>query len=70
MLSLRGFHLVFIVASIGLALMVSVWGTGMYMSGQGSWGHLAFAAGSLLSAVGMAVYLLAFIRKTRQIGMA
>ncbi len=69
MTSLRGVHLVFIAASIGLAVMVSVWGTGMYISERGSWGHLAFAAGSLLSAVAMGIYLVLFIRKTREIGM-
>jgi len=69
MMSLRGFHLVFIATSIALAVMVSVWGTGMYMSGSGTWGHLAFATGSLLSAVGMSIYMVIFIRKTREIGM-
>ena len=69
MTSLRGVHLIFIAASIGLALMVSVWGTGMYMSEQGVWGHLAFAAGSLLSAIALGIYLAFFIRKTREIGM-
>ncbi len=69
MMSLRGFHLLFIVSSIMLALMVALWGVGMYTSGRGSWGHLAFSVGSLLSGVGMAIYLVAFTRKARQIGM-
>jgi len=68
-MSLRGMHLVFIVASIALAVMVTVWGAAMYMSDHGTWGHLAFAAGSLGSAGGMAVYLIGFTRKSRAIGM-
>jgi hypothetical protein len=69
MMSLRGFHLVFIVASIALTVMVALWGLGMYGSDRGSLGHLAFALGSLLSGAGMAIYLIAFIRKARRIGM-
>ena len=69
MMSLRGFHLVFIGASIALSLMVTLWGIAMYTSEQGSWGHLTFALGSLAFGLGMTAYLVAFIRKTRQIGM-
>ena len=69
MMSLRGFHVVFIAASIGLAVMVSVWGTGMFTSGQGTWGHLAFAIGSLITAVVLCIYLAIFMRKAREIGM-
>ena len=68
-MSLRSIHVVFITASIVLAVLVVVWGVGMYTSGRGSVGHVVFAAGSLLSAVGLGVYLAAFIRKTRAIGM-
>ena len=69
MMSLRGIHLLFIVASIGLAVMTTLWGMAMYLSDRGTWGHLAFAAGSLASAGVMAIYLVAFTRKSRQIGM-
>ena len=69
MMSLRGFHLVFIAASIVLTVMVTLWGLRMYGSDQGSWGHLAFSLGALLSGVGMAIYLVAFTRKARRIGM-
>ena len=65
MMSLRGIHLVF----IGASIMVAFWGVGMYTSGRGSWGYLVFAVGSLASAGGMAVYLVAFMRKARRIGM-
>ena len=69
MMSLRGFHLVFIAASIALSVMVALWGVGMYASDQGSWGHLAFSLGALLSGAGMAMYLVAFTRTARRIGM-
>ena len=68
-MSLRSIHLIFIAASIILAVLVAVWGVGMYTSGRGSIGHAVFAAGSLLSGGGMAAYLVAFVRKTREIGM-
>ena len=69
MMSLRGIHLLFIAVSIALAAMTTLWGIGMYVSDRGSWGHLAFSIGSLVSGFGMGVYLVAFVRKTREIGM-
>jgi hypothetical protein len=69
MMSLRGIHLLFISASIALAMMVTLWGVAMYMSDRGTWGHLVFAAGSLASAGGMVFYLVNFTRKSREIGM-
>lgn len=69
MTSLRSIHLVFIVTSIALAVMVAVWAVVMYLSHRGEVGHLAFAVGSVLSGAAMNVYLVAFIRKTRQIGI-
>ena len=68
-MSLRAIHLVFIVASILLAAFMTFWGVAMFMSERGSAGHLVFAAGSLCAAVGMAVYAVKFVRKTREIGM-
>ena len=69
MMSLRGIHLLFITVSIALAAMTTLWGLGMYVSDRGSWGHLAFSIGSLVSGFGMGAYLVAFVRKTREIGM-
>ena len=68
-MSLRAIHLVFIVASILLAAFTTFWGVAMFMSERGGAGHLAFAAGSLCAVVGMAVYAVKFVRKTREIGM-
>ena len=69
MMSLRGIHLLFITVSIALAAMTTLWDIGMYVSDRGSWGHLAFSIGSLVSGFGMGVYLVACVRKTREIGM-
>jgi len=68
-MSLKGVHLVFIIASITLTGMMAVWGVGMYTSGRGAAGHLAFAALSALSGAGLVVYAVQFVRKTRQIGL-
>lgn len=69
MMSLRAFHLAFIAASIALAALTATWGAATYGSERGGVGHLAFAAGAAASAVGMAAYLVAFVRKSRRIGM-
>ena len=68
-MSLRAIHVVFIVASILLAAFMTFWGVAMFMTERGSAGHLVFAAGSLCAVVGMAVYAVKFVRKTREIGM-
>tara|TARA_B100000315_G_C14024993_1_gene340575 strand:+ start:234 stop:443 length:210 start_codon:yes stop_codon:yes gene_type:complete len=68
-MSLRAIHMVFIVSSIAMAAVVATWSVGMYSSGRGSIGQAVFAVGSLLAAAVMAVYLVKFARKTRDIGM-
>ena len=69
MMSLRAIHLVFIGVSIALMVLVALWGVAMYASDRGSAGYLAFAVGSAAGGLGLAVYLVAFVRKTRRIGM-
>ena len=69
MTSLRAIHLVFIAASMTLTALVALWGVAMYGTEQGSAGHLVFAGGSAASTAGLAVYLVAFVRKTRRMGM-
>ena len=68
-MSLRSIHLVFIVASILLAVFITWWGTAMFLTGRGGSGYLLFAGGSLATAIGMVAYAVLFIRKTRAIGM-
>ena len=68
-MSLRAIHIVFIVASIVLAILVTAWGVVMFTSGRGGTGHLLFATGSALSAVLMSFYAVGFVRKTRELGI-
>ena len=68
-MSLRAIHILFIIASIAMTVMVALWGVGMYTSGRGSMGHLAFGVGSALAGVGLAVYITLFVRKTKALGI-
>ena len=68
-MSLRGFHILFIAASIGLALMMAVWGGVTWGSARGTGWHLVTAAGSLATAGLLSAYAVRFVRKTREIGL-
>ena len=68
-MSLRGFHILFIAASIGLALMMAVWGGVTFGTARGTGWHLVTAAGSLLTAGLLSVYAVRFVRKTREMGL-
>ena len=68
-MSLRGFHILFIAASIGLALMMAVWGGVTWGSARGTGWHLVTVVGSLLTAGLLSVYAVRFVRKTREMGL-
>ena len=68
-MSLRAVHLVFIGASILLAVFVTFWAVAMIDSGRGGTEYVWLAGGALCAIVGMAVYAVKFVRKTREIGM-
>ena len=68
-MSLRAIHLVFIAASILLAVFTTIWGVLMFLSERGAVGHLIFAVLSFVAVAGMLLYAVRFIRKTREIGM-
>ena len=68
-MSLRAFHVVFVVASIALTLAMAVWGGVTWGGGRGSGWHLAAAAGSLAAAGLLAYYAVRFVRKTREMGL-
>ena len=67
-MSLRSFHLLFIVASIALSLMMAVWGGVTYGTDRGTIWHVVTAIGALLTAGLLALYLAKFVQKTREIG--
>ena len=68
-MSLRSFHLVFIVASVMLSLMMAAWGGVTYGTVRGTDWHLVTAIGALGVASLLAVYLVKFIQKTRELGL-
>ena len=49
-MSLRAFHLVFIIASIALSVMMVVWGGATYGTDRGTAWHLVTVVGALLTA--------------------
>jgi len=65
-MSLRAFHLVFIGVCVILAAFVTAWAAGEYRT-AGQPGYVAAAAGSLASAIALAVYGTLFQRKTRDL---
>ncbi|HIM52387.1 MAG: hypothetical protein MK365_04010 [Vicinamibacterales bacterium] len=67
-MSLRAFHLLFIIASITLSLMMAVWGGVTYGTDRGTIWHLVTVVGALLTAGLLAVYVVKFVRKTREMG--
>ena len=68
-MSLRNIHIVFIVVSILLTLFTTFWGITTFQGDRGETGHLLFSIGSLCVALGMAVYAVRFIKKTRELGI-
>jgi hypothetical protein len=64
--SLRAFHVVFVALSIVLAAFVAAWANGEYRV-DGAMLYLVTAIVSLLLGGGLAVYLAAFLRKTRNL---
>ena len=63
-MSLRAFHLLFITLSIVLAAFLAAWAVGQYRIGHDV-AYLGACAASLGTAAGLAVYAVAFQRKTK-----
>jgi hypothetical protein len=63
-MSLRAFHLLFIALSIVLAAFLAAWAVGQYRIGHDAV-YLAAGGASLVSAAALAMYGVAFQRKTR-----
>ena len=68
-MSLRSFHLLFIIASVLLSLMMAVWGGVTYGTVRGTGWHLVTVIGALGVATLLVVYLVKFVQKTREIGL-
>lgn len=66
-MSLRAFHVVFVLASILLSAGLAYWGLGVHRSGGGT-GGLWLAAGAAALALVLCVYLPRFLAKTKGLG--
>lgn len=65
-MGLRGVHILFIVASIGLSIVVGAWGLQQYRA-EGSVDGLVLAALFLAVGVALAVYGRHFARKSKDL---
>ncbi len=66
-MSLKAFHIVFVTASVLLALGLGAWALRNYFTG-GATADLVYGIGALLSAVALLVYGRYFLRKFKSIG--
>jgi len=64
-MSLKYFHILFIIASIGLCFFFAWWAFGEYQEKQ-SPGYLITAAVSFLISVGLIVYAVKFAKKIKE----
>ena len=66
MMSLRAFHLLFILVSAALSVFFAAWASGQYRL-EGGVGYVAVMVGALAAAAGLASYAVTFRRKTRHL---
>jgi len=66
-MSLKTFHLVFIIISILLALGFAAWNLMNYYSPAGVTRDLGWGIGAAVTAVGLVVYEVYFLKKTKNV---
>lgn len=66
-MSLKAFHLVFIVASIVLALGFAAWSLVTYFSAHASVWYLVAGLGSVAAAIGLVFYEKYFLKKLKNV---
>ena len=66
-MSLKAFHIIFIVASILLSFLFSAWCLASYFRGDGPVLHLVFGIGSLLAGIVLIIYSKYFLHKLKDI---
>jgi hypothetical protein len=66
-MSLKAFHVAFIVLAIALAGWVAVWAWGERAAAAGGTGYLAAALAAALVGVALVVYLVRFLRKMKDV---
>lgn len=67
-MSLKAFHVVFIVASILLSFLVGAWGIQQYRL-EASGSGLAIGILFYVTGAALAVYAMRFVRKVRELGI-
>ncbi len=65
-MSLKAFHIFFIVMSIAITVGFGVWAT-LDFAQSGSWVHLSLGMGSFVASVALAVYGVWFLRKLKHV---
>ena len=63
-MSLKAFHIVFIVFSVALCVGLGVWSARDFAQ-SGSWVHLSLGVGSFVASVVLTVYGVWFLRKLK-----
>lgn len=63
-MSLKAFHIIFIIASIILAIIFGIWAINNFMEQQ-TYGYLFTGIGSFLVAIGLIIYEVMFIKKVK-----
>ncbi len=66
-MSLRAFHIAFIVVSIALSLVVTAWGVREFLSDANS-NALAVGCVAALTGVALVIYGMRFFRKLQELG--
>lgn len=64
-MSLKAFHIVFVLASVALATVVGVWSVGQARADDG--GYWLLAALSFLAAAALVVYGVWFVKKNKDV---
>ena len=64
-MSLRAFHVLFIALSVVLTAFFAAWAFGQYRT-DGAMSYLLTAAGSLAAGIGLVVYAVGFLKKTKR----
>ena len=65
-MSLKTFHIIFILLSTVLAVGLGVWATRDFAQ-SGSWAHLSLGVGSFIASVVLVCYGIWFLRKLRHV---
>jgi hypothetical protein len=66
-MSLKAFHILFVIVSTALALGFGLWCVRRYTAGEGTTGELGLGIASLILSVGLVCYGKYFLRKLKHI---